>query len=419
MSEISFLFILLLVLFVLTVSMGIYAWYCQRRMAQDRRILMIARQEATVAQEQAQAAVSDKSRFLGMLSHELLTPLQSVVSSMDMIEAKGTVSKTDPVFLRLRQGASALHARTSDLVDFAKMSAGKLMVSHRRFRLDKLIEDVIAEFEEEVIRKELAIHWDSSPLLAKMVVTDPRRVRQILNNLISNAVKYTQRGGVMIEAVIDHSIRKLTLEVRDTGVGIDESVLDHIFEPFYRVASATHFAQGSGLGLAVVHSLVELLQGNIRVESELGQGSVFTVCIPVALFASQNSYLSSALVSMGRVLIVDDAHDARTLLADNVRNLGYMIDEAGSAPEALRVLEQTRYAVILLDIELGIHNGFDVIQSVRIGSGLNRDSYFVMMSASHENNVATNLFNERADKPVNQEQLRLILEKKLGIPKAR
>jgi signal transduction histidine kinase len=400
--------LLMAVLGASAVSMGVYAWQCRRRWVQSRRAEMAACQEVAVAHAQAQAAVSDKSRFLGMLSHELLTPLQSVVSSMDMIEAKGSVGKTDPVFLRLRQGANALHARTSDLVDFAKMSAGKLMVSQRKFRLDKLIEDVIAEFEEEVVRKDLAIHWEPHPMLNAMVITDPRRVRQILNNLVSNAIKYTQRGGVMIEAAIDQAMGRLTLEIRDTGVGIEAQALGHIFEPFYRVASATQFAQGSGLGLAVVHSLVELLQGSIQVESQLGQGSVFTVTIPLGATGLQDNPAPGIQVP-GRVLIVDDAHDARALLADTVRSLGYCIDEAGSAPEALRALAQVRYAAVLLDIELGAHSGFDVIEAVRSGSGPNRDSHFVMVSASHENHAAAKLFNARADKPVSQAQLRLVL----------
>jgi CheY-like chemotaxis protein len=375
------------------------------------------REALAQAQARADGAQRDKSRFLGMLSHELLTPLQSVVSSMDLIETKGSVSRTDHVFLRLREATRALQARTSDLVDFAKMSGGRLVISQRKFRVDRLVEDVIAEHEEAVVHKDLDVHWEPGLLLAQQIVTDPRRVRQILDNLVSNAIKYTPRGSVMIEASLTPETRRLTLEVRDTGVGIAPQAIPHIFEPFYRVASATQFAQGSGLGLAVVQRLVELLEGEITVESVLGQGSLFRVSIPYALARGPES--ASAVqeaaarnpdvAAARRVLVVDDAHDARTVVAQTVRALGWVCDEAGSAAEALRVLGTQAYAVVLLDMELAGVSGFEVIATVRNAVGPNRSAYFVMMSAAPENHAALGLFNARADKPVNRQRLSEVL----------
>jgi len=384
-----------------------------RQASQARREAAVAMQQAAAADELAAAAQRGKSKFLGMLSHELLTPLQSIVSSMDIIESKGRVDVGDPVFMRLREGARALRARMSDLVDFAKMSAGRLTVNPRKFRIDRLIEEVIAEHEEAVVRQDLDIHWHPDERLRQPIVTDPRRVRQILDNLVANAIKYTPRGGITIEAEVVPGPARLRLEVRDTGIGIAPDMLEHIFEPFYRVASASHLAEGSGLGLAVVRSLVDLLQGDIQVESTLGEGTRFAVEIPLG--AAPTPAQPMAVAPGDRtVLIVDDAHDARTVIAGIVRDMGYQPAEAGSAGEALRALAERSYAVILLDIELPDQSGFEVIRQVRGGDGPNRDSFFVMLSASHEPDEAAALFNLRADKPIQAGQLRGLLQQAIA-----
>jgi len=232
-------------LFTFTAAVATYGVVTARRERATRREADAARREAVDAGERAQAASRDKSRFLGMLSHELLTPLQSIISSMDIIESRGRVEAGEPLFLRLRDGTRALRARLSDLVDFAKMSAGSLAVSPRRFRLDRLVEEVIADHEEAVLRKDLDVHWEPGPDLKQPVVTDPRRVRQILDNLLSNAIKYTERGGVTVQATIAADAAdagRLHLEVRDTGIGIDPGVQARIFDPFYRVSSSAAMA---------------------------------------------------------------------------------------------------------------------------------------------------------------------------------
>jgi signal transduction histidine kinase/CheY-like chemotaxis protein len=396
-------------LFALLAALAIHAAGVGRRGSLARSEADAALQRAVAADELAAAAGRGKSKFLGMLSHELLTPLQSIVSSMDIIESKGRVDVGDPVFMRLREGARALRARMSDLVDFAKMSAGRLAVNPRKFRIDRLVEDVIADHEEAVVRKDLDIHWEPGAVAGQPVLTDPRRVRQILDNLVSNAIKYTARGGITIEAEVPAGSGHLRLAVRDTGIGIAPDMLDHIFEPFFRIASSSQLAEGSGLGLAVVHSLVELLQGRIEVESTLGEGTRFLVEIPLGALTLAAPAMA-AVPAGGEVLIVDDAHDARAVIASIVRELGYFPAEAGSAGEALRALSERRYAAVLLDIELPDQSGFDVIRQVRNGSGPNRDGFFVMLSASHEADEAAALFNVRAEKPIQAPQLKALLQ---------
>jgi len=401
-------------MFSLTAGAATFGVLLARRQAQTRREVEDARRAAVDAGEQAQAAIRDKSKFLGMLSHELLTPLQSIISSMDIIESKGRVEAGEPLFLRLREGTRSLRARLSDLVDFAKMSAGRLAVNPRKFRLDRLIEEVIADHEEAVVRKDLDIHWEPGPDLRQALVTDPRRVRQILDNLVSNAVKYTARGGVTVHAAIDAveaGAGRLCLEVRDTGVGIAADALAHIFDPFFRVSSTAPLADGSGLGLAVVRSLVELLHGQLHVESTAGVGSRFVVWLPITT-AAPLEIASPPPLGLPPVLVVDDAHDVRAAVAEVVRGLGYAPSEAGSGREALRALGERRFAAVLLDLDLPDVTGDEVARRVRQGEGPNRQTHLVMLSASHAVEAEVERwFDARADKPVAAAQLRLALDR--------
>jgi signal transduction histidine kinase/CheY-like chemotaxis protein len=409
---------LMCLMFSVTVAMATHWVLLARREARMRREIDAARRDAEAASERAEAAARDKSKFLGMLSHELLTPLQSIISSMDIIESRGQVDAGEPIFLRLREGTRALRARMSDLVDFAKMSAGRLAVSPRKFRLDRLVEDVIADHEEAVVRKDLDVHWEPGPGLAQPVVTDPRRVRQILDNLVSNAIKYTQRGGVTVQAEVDPERGELRFEVRDTGVGIAPEALAHVFDPFYRVASSTELAEGSGLGLAVVRSLVDLLDGRIEVESVPGEGTRVSVWLPAGQPSAPTQGPEVPSPPIGErpvVLIVDDAHDVRAAVAEVVRSLGYQSAEAGSAREALRSLGERRFAAVLLDIELPDLPGHEIARRLREGDGPNRQTHLVMLSASNTVDAeALRLFDARADKPVEARQLQAALQPALG-----
>lgn len=404
---------LMCLMFSLTAAVATFGVLLARREARTRHEADDARRAAVASGEQAQAAGRDKSKFLGMLTHELLTPLQSIISSMDIIESKGRVEAGEPLFLRLREGTRALRARLSDLVDFAKMSAGRLAVNPRKFRLDRLVEEVIADHEEAVVRKDLDIHWTPGPDLRQAVVTDPRRVRQILDNLVSNAVKYTERGGVTVHAAVEAAEAgsgRLCLEVRDTGVGIAPEALSHIFDPFYRVAAATPMAEGSGLGLAVVRSLVELLHGQLHAESTPGAGSRFVVWLPIAT-AAPLEIASPPPLGLPPVLVVDDAHDVRAAVADVVRGLGYAPSEAGSGLEALRALAERRFAAVLLDLDLPDLPGGEVARRVRQSDGPNRATHLVMLSASHAVDAdVERWFDARADKPVAAAQLQVALQ---------
>ena len=236
---------------------------------------------AEAERARAETADREKGRFLGMLSHELLTPLQSIWSTIDVIESRGRVESGDAAFRRLKEGTRSLRGRISDLLDFAKMSSGRLETRIRGFQLDKLIDSALRDVEEALAEHNLDVHWDAGPELAQRIYSDPARLRQVIDNLLTNAIKYTERGGITITAELAPEQGVLRIEISDTGVGIEPQAMARLFEPFYRSPATAGMAEGSGLGLAVVRSLVDLMGGTIRFDSHVGQGTVATVEVPI------------------------------------------------------------------------------------------------------------------------------------------
>jgi signal transduction histidine kinase len=251
----------------------------RERAMRQRAERLVALLEAE--RRRAEDGARDKARLLGMLSHELLTPLHALWSTMDVIESQGRVEARDPAFARLRESTRSLRARIGDLVDFARMSSGSMEKRIRGFQLDKLVDAALRDLAEPLAARNLDVHWEAGADLAQRLYADPSRLRQVLDNLLSNAVKYTERGGISIHARLAAASTRLRIEVSDTGVGIRPEDLGSIWQPFWRSAATAGMAEGSGLGLAVVRNLVDLLGGTIDVQSRAGHGTSVVLEVPV------------------------------------------------------------------------------------------------------------------------------------------
>jgi signal transduction histidine kinase/ActR/RegA family two-component response regulator len=363
---------------------------------------------AEAERARAETADREKGRFLGMLSHELLTPLQSIWSTIDLIESRGRVEATEPPFKRLKESTRSLRGRISDLLDFAKMSSGRLETRIRGFQLDKLIDTALRDVEEALAERNLDVHWEAGPELGQRVYSDPARLRQVIDNLLTNAIKYTERGGISITAGLVPSEGVLRIEISDTGVGIAPETMNRLFEPFYRAPLTAGMAEGSGLGLAVVRSLVDLMGGTIRFESQVGHGTVATVEVPITEGADGLVAEAPLRIDARRpVLVVDDSRDARRAIADVIRSLGVDVIEAADGNSGLAAAAAADFQAIFLDLQMPDLTGLQVAQRLRQPGDRHEKTYLALISAYNDLDDATldSLFDARIDKPASRKDL--------------
>jgi signal transduction histidine kinase/CheY-like chemotaxis protein len=381
----------------------------------ERAIRGRAEHLAAVAESErarAEAADREKGRFLGMLSHELLTPLQSIWSTIDVIESRGRIESTDASFRRLKESTRSLRGRISDLLDFAKMSSGRLETRIRGFQLDKLIDTALRDVEEALAERNLDVHWDAGPTLSQRIYSDPARLRQVIDNLLTNAIKYTERGGITIVAELLPDEGLMRVEISDTGAGIAPEAMARLFEPFYRSPLTAGMAEGSGLGLAVVRSLVELMGGTIRFDSQQGQGTVATVEVPITegtegLVVDAPRRLDARLP----VLVVDDSRDARRAIAEVIRSLGIDVVEAADGSSGLAAAAAGDFQAILLDLQMPDLTGLQVAQELRRAGNRHQKTFLALVSAYNDLDDKTldALFDARVDKPAGRKELAAIL----------
>jgi signal transduction histidine kinase/CheY-like chemotaxis protein len=317
--------------------------------------------------EQLRQASELKSRFLSNMSHEFRTPLNSILALsrllMDCTDGPLTAEQERQVTY-IRRSAESLTELVNDLLDLAKVEAGKLEVRPRYFTISELfgaLRGVMKPLQQNDAVDLVFEDMTNCPAL----FTDEAKVAQILRNLISNALKFTERGEVRVTATVDNESRQCSLEVADTGIGIAPEDHEVVFQEFSQVANMLQFrANGTGLGLPLSRRLAELLSGTLSLRSTPGAGSTFTLCFPVSL--GQASDAAPAVVSKpGQprgVLVIDDEETSRYVLRQMLAGCGNLrVQEAETGADGLRLARTWRPDVVLLDLRLPDVDGFDVM----------------------------------------------------------
>jgi len=323
------------------------------------------------AKEAAESANLAKSRFMGGMSHELRAPLNSILGYAQILQRDAAMptGRREAIDVIHRSGKHLI-GLIDGLLDIARIEAGKLRLETADLRLPEFLDQIVRMFQPQTALKGLAFHYEAAPNLPKIVHIDEKRLRQILINLMSNAVKFTRGGHVALR--VRYASNMVQMEVEDSGAGIPAEDLERIFMPFERSWAATEQADtGTGLGLTICRMLTGIMGGELTVRSEVGKGSAFTLKLFLPEVRSPRSDLRPSGPVVGyagerrAVLIVDDQPSQRHILRAMLEPLGFDIHEASNGQDCLAQVHTLRPALILMDISMPGLPGLEVCRVLR------------------------------------------------------
>ncbi len=340
----------------------------------DITLLEEAIEDLKESRKAAEDANKAKSRFLATMSHEIRTPLNGIIGMTELL-APSIHTEEDREYLQTVQGcSSALLDIVNDILDFSKIEAGKMELEMANIELDSLLETTVKTFSHKAREKDLALSCSIDHTIPQKLIGDTVRVRQILVNLIGNAVKFTEKGSIEVKAsLIKREERKAVVEfsVSDTGIGIPENKIAGLFESFQQVdSSTTRKFGGTGLGLAIVKSLVTIMNGCIKVESRLGEGSSFIFTIPFEISEKTDpkdvtgAYPDFSGLNIN-ILLVEDNKANQMLVKRLLEKKEIKVELAGNGIEALRILEKKAFDLIFMDIQMPEMDGYEATTAIR------------------------------------------------------
>jgi CheY-like chemotaxis protein/nitrogen-specific signal transduction histidine kinase len=320
-------------------------------------------------EEDLRQASQAKDEFLANMGHELRTPLSGIIGMTSLLQDTEMTSQQRQYVRTVNRSALALLTIINDLLDYSSIETGRMSIEPAPFDLKSAVDDVIQVLTTRALEKGLELTVLYSPDAPRRVVGDAGRIRQVLTNLVDNAIKFTDEGHVVVtvECVELGSDRaRVKLSVEDTGMGIPEKGLERIFDKFTQVdASPTRRHGGTGLGLAITKQLVELMGGSLGVNSRPGEGSNFwfILSLPVQVEAAAPEGEMEAMSS--RVLVVEDNDVNQEVAATILRKLGCVVEVAGNGKQAVKMAEITLYDMICIDCQMRGMDGFEATAEIR------------------------------------------------------
>lgn len=395
----------------------------RRETQTSRKLTIEARAIASRLEQAVKAAEAGnraKSSFVATVSHEIRTPLNAIIGLSEMLREQSLPQKALDHVDSIQRSGEILLEILNEVLDYSAIENGRLSIEHRAFDVSELVEQCAGLFRTQAERKGIAMVTRLHGATGR-VMSDPTRLRQVLINLVGNAMKFTERGSVTIGAGLlrnQNGEMRLRLEVADTGRGIDPEGMPRLFKPFSQVdSSITRRYGGNGLGLSICKGIAEKLHGAVGAQSEPGRGSLFWIEVPVceAPAAAEPAPSAAPAVRLPglRILLVEDNPTNRMVASSQLTALGQSVAQACDGREAVEMAAVEKFDLIFMDMQMPVLSGPDAAREIRSGRGPNAGTPIVAMTAnaSPEDRAACIAagMDEFESKPVRKKRLTEIL----------
>lgn len=388
-----------------------------------------AMDELIRTREEAERANSAKSEFLAMMSHELRTPMNGVLGMLQLMETTRMTDEQAEYSALATESTEHLLRVINDILDFSRFERDALELENIRFGLSELLATSVQAFAHDAHQRGLALGLDLQAGTDKLqVMGDPTRIRQVLVNLIGNALKFTEFGSVRIEARwtrpdAEHIV--FTCAVKDSGIGISAQLLELMFDPFQQADnSISRRYGGTGLGLSIARNLAERMGGTLCADSQEGLGSVFTLQIPLQLMKEEKPVAEELAIKDSAhnrdvsVLLVEDNPVNRTVVEAILRSLGLQVSVASDGAQAVSMASRQKFALILMDCRLPVMDGYEATRRIREISGLESLPIIALTANARQGDRELCLqagMNDYLTKPFKRADLQQVLQRWLTV----